>query len=167
MEEIFDIYTEDGVKKGTATRKEAHEKKLIHKSVMVFLFNPRGELFLQKRSESKDLYTGMLTGSVSGHIDSGEDALAAAKREMREEIGVSDIHLEKIGEFRSFTDEEREIVTLFRCEYEGEMQINKEEIQEKETGFYSLGEISKLDFSNFTPCLKKGLKFYLINIGKI
>jgi isopentenyldiphosphate isomerase len=37
--EIFDIVDYNDVVIGTATRDEAHEKKLIHRAVTVFVFN--------------------------------------------------------------------------------------------------------------------------------
>ena len=54
MQDVFDIYDEEGEKKiGSAPRDEVHKKKLIHKSILIMLFNSRGELFVQRRSKNK------------------------------------------------------------------------------------------------------------------
>ena len=54
----------------------------------VLVFNSRGEIFLQKRSMTKDREPGKWDSSSSGHVDSGEDYDACAVRELREEIGL-------------------------------------------------------------------------------
>ncbi|MEM2163987.1 MAG: hypothetical protein QXR62_06180 [Candidatus Bathyarchaeia archaeon] len=52
---------------GWASRGECHKRGLIHRSVYVIVLNDRGEVFLQKRSMSKDLYPGLYACSASGH----------------------------------------------------------------------------------------------------
>ncbi len=87
-DEIFDVVDENDVPVGKATRAEVHAKNLIHRAVHVLVFNRNGDLWLQKRSLAKDKNPGVWDSSVSGHLDSGEDYLTAAIRELGEEIGV-------------------------------------------------------------------------------
>jgi 16S rRNA (adenine1518-N6/adenine1519-N6)-dimethyltransferase len=86
--EIFDVVDADDQVTGTATRSEVHAGKLLHRAVHVFVFNKRGDLLLQKRSALKDLCPNLWDSSVSGHLDSGEGYLAAASRELDEEMGI-------------------------------------------------------------------------------
>ena len=60
----------------------------MHRAVHILVFNQRGELFLQKRSMSKDNDPGMWDSSAAGHVDSGESYLDCATREIEEELGV-------------------------------------------------------------------------------
>ena len=60
--------------------------------------NSRGEVFLQKRSASKDTNPNCWDSSAAGHIDSGEQYLPAAVRELEEELGL----VCKTDEFREF-----------------------------------------------------------------
>ena len=57
MSEYFAVVDEDDNIVGKATREECHSnRRLIHRSVCIFVVNDRDEVFLQKRSMSKDLY---------------------------------------------------------------------------------------------------------------
>ncbi|MDR1032688.1 MAG: NUDIX domain-containing protein, partial [Candidatus Nomurabacteria bacterium] len=47
------------------------------------------EVFLQKRSMSKDVSPGKYGGTACGHLNLGETAPGALVRETQEEIGVS------------------------------------------------------------------------------
>jgi isopentenyldiphosphate isomerase len=45
---------------------------------------------LQQRSSSVDHYPNSLSISVVGHVDAGEDSTSAARREIKEELGLND-----------------------------------------------------------------------------
>ena len=67
--ELFDIVDEDDQVIGQATRGEVHRNKnLIHRSIGVCVFNSKGEIYLQKRSSTKDTDPGKWTISCSGHV---------------------------------------------------------------------------------------------------
>jgi len=87
-EEIFDVVDHRDQVVGTATRSHVHAQKLLHRAVHVFLFNLKGELFLQKRAATKDSFPGCYDSSASGHLNSGEDYDSCAKRELHEELGL-------------------------------------------------------------------------------
>ena len=56
QEEIFDVIDENNKVIGKATRKEVHAKGLLHRAVHILIVNSKGEMLLQKRSMTKDLY---------------------------------------------------------------------------------------------------------------
>ena len=88
--EMLDIYNEDGSAAGyQATRTAAHQIGLWHKTVHVWIRNRNGEILLQKRSMSKEVFPGCWDVSCAGHVDSGESAVEAAIRELHEELGIS------------------------------------------------------------------------------
>jgi isopentenyl-diphosphate delta-isomerase type 1 len=87
-EEIFDVVDERDQIVGTATRSHVHAQKLRHRAVHVFLFNLKGELFVQKRAATKDSFPRCYDSSASGHLNSGEDYDRCAKRELQEELGL-------------------------------------------------------------------------------
>ena len=91
-EEIFDVVNERDEVIGRAPRSEVHARGLRHRATHVLVFNPRGEVFLQKRSIMKDRQPGMWDSSASGHLNSGEGYDACAVREVREELGVTLAH---------------------------------------------------------------------------
>lgn len=130
IEEIFDIVNERDEVVGQAPRKEVHARGLLHRAVHVMVFNSRGQLFLQKRSMTKDTAKGKWDTSSSGHVDSGEDYDTCAVREVWEEIGLKlDRSPERILRIEACADTGQEFVWVYRCESEGPFTLHPEEIE--------------------------------------
>lgn len=128
-EEFLEITDSHGKTTGIALRSEVHgNPALIHRVVHVLVFNKKGELFLQKRSETKDVAPGKWDTSVGGHVNSGEDLLQAAKREMEEELGISECNPEFLYSYIHTNSYETELVNTYSCAYDGKISFNKEEI---------------------------------------
>lgn len=88
---MFPIVDEQGNITGAATREECHSgSKLLHPVVHLHVFNTQGDIYLQKRPEWKDIQPGKWDTAVGGHIDLGESVEIALKREVREELGITD-----------------------------------------------------------------------------
>ncbi|MCW4020739.1 MAG: NUDIX domain-containing protein, partial [Candidatus Bathyarchaeota archaeon] len=130
MNEFCYVVDEDDNVVGRATREECHSGSgLIHRSVYIFVLNEKDEVFLQRRSMSKDLYTGYYTGSATGHVDYGEDYDEAARRELKEELGI-DAPLQRLCKVKSFSEAEREISALYLCCFKSPVGFNRKEITE-------------------------------------
>lgn len=82
-EELVDIVDRDDTVVGTISKGEAHERGLLHRIVMVFVFDSSGNLLLHRRATTK-----RLDASASGHVGAGESYATAAGRELEEEIGL-------------------------------------------------------------------------------
>jgi hypothetical protein len=52
--EIYDVVDKMDQVVGQATRREIHQKNLLHRSIHILVFNFQNEVFLQKRSMAKD-----------------------------------------------------------------------------------------------------------------
>ena len=74
--ELLDVVDDNDEVIAIKTRGEIHARGLMHRSVHILVFNSRGEVFLQKRSLSKDEQPGKWDSSAAGHVDSGEFDLA-------------------------------------------------------------------------------------------
>ena len=99
--ELLDIVNNDDEVIGQALRNACHgNPALVHRAVHVLVFNCSGELLLQKRSAEKDIQPDKWDSSVGGHLAPGEPYLAAAYREMSEELGLSGLSLRYL--YRSF-----------------------------------------------------------------
>jgi isopentenyl-diphosphate delta-isomerase type 1 len=139
-DEIYDVVDIDDRVVGQASRKEIHQKNLIHRSVHIFVFNQEGSLFLQKRSLNKDENPGYWDTSSAGHVDSGENYLTAANRELKEELGISE-PLVPFMRIKACEESYWEHVTAYTCTTRQAIVINPEEISEGR--FWSLNEISE------------------------
>ena len=97
-EERFPLVDETGQVIGSATRGECHNgSKLLHPVVHLHVFNSKGDVYLQKRPEWKDIQPGKWDTSVGGHLDYGETPEQALVREVREELGITDFQSERKG----------------------------------------------------------------------
>ena len=73
--------------------------KLLHPVIHLHVFNSKGELYLQKRPDWKDIQPGKWDTSVGGHIDLGESVDIALRRETQEELGITDFMPEKLTSY--------------------------------------------------------------------
>ena len=149
-EEMFPIVDEEGNITGAATRKECHSgSKLLHPVVHLHVFNSKGELYLQKRPAWKDIQPGKWDTSVGGHVDLGESVEMALKREVREELGITDFTPELLTHYVFESDREKELVFRHRTTYDGEIAPSEEQDGGR---FWTLEEIrDNLGKGIFTP----------------
>ena len=129
-EEIFDVVNEQDEVVGRNTRAEVHRLGLRHRAVHVLVFNSKGEIFLQKRSQTKDTFPGAWDSSAAGHLDCGEDYDGCAIREMREELGIDAQHPPKrLFRITACAETGMEHVWVHRYESEGPFILHPEEIE--------------------------------------
>jgi isopentenyl-diphosphate delta-isomerase type 1 len=116
---------------GTRTRGELHRLGLRHRAVHILVFNSRNELFLQKRSASKDINPGLWDTSAAGHVDLGESYDEAARRELNEELGVDDAPpLQPIFKLPSSPETGWEFIQVYTSKHDGPFRLNADEITE-------------------------------------
>lgn len=126
-EEMFPVVDEDGNIIGAASRGECHNGSMkLHPVVHLHVFNSRGELYLQKRPEWKDIQPGKWDTSVGGHVDLGESVEIALRREVREELGIIDFSPENLSHYVFQSARERELVFSFRTVYDGPVTPSEE-----------------------------------------
>ncbi|MDE6801747.1 MAG: NUDIX domain-containing protein [Muribaculaceae bacterium] len=113
-DELFPLVDEHGVTIGSATRKECHSgSMLLHPVVHLHVVTPDNDIYLQKRSMSKDIQPGKWDTAVGGHVDFGEAFEDALKREAFEELGINVTSPQKIESYVFQSDVERELVNVF------------------------------------------------------
>ena len=122
-QEMFPIVDEEGNIVSAATRGECHGgSKLLHPVVHLHQFNSKGEIYLQKRPEWKDIQPGKWDTAVGGHIDLGESVSQALIREVREEMGIRlDEAPTPLAHYVFESDRERELVFVHKLIHDGEV----------------------------------------------
>lgn len=127
--EIFAIVDERGEIIGSATRGECHSGlKQLHPVVHLHVFNSKGEIYLQRRPGWKDIQPGKWDTAVGGHIEFGETPKEALRREVREELGITDFVPEPIDKYVFESKREKELVYVNRTVYDGEIRPSTEEL---------------------------------------
>ncbi len=139
-EELLEVVNHKGEVISILPRAHIHgNPSMVHRVVHILVFNTKGDLLLQKRSMSKDVAPGKWDTSVGGHLNPGEDPLSAARREMKEELGISLGEPKFLYTYMHTNSYETELVYTYSCLYEGKICFNPEEIDEVK--FWSLAEI--------------------------
>jgi isopentenyldiphosphate isomerase len=127
-DELVDIVdTQDRVL-GQAPRKEVRARQLRHRAVYILLFNPAGQLFVHQRTASKDIYPDYYDVAFGGVVGAGEEVDSAARRELKEEAGVTSARLRRVLAFQ-FDDETNHVNgTVYSATYDGRLELQASEI---------------------------------------
>ena len=162
-EEYFDLIEDQSSKIiGKALRSQCHGNPvLLHRSIRVVIFHPDGKrILLQKRALTKDVFPGRWDMAVGGHVDSSEDLLCAARREMNEELGLPcDLPLKEAYTIKVRNQFESENVQAYSAVCEGPFQIREDELSE--VRFFTFDELRSAKECTpeiFTPLLVRELE---------
>ena len=101
MQEFVVLVDEQNKEIGTAPKDEVHTTNTpLHRGFSLFLFNSKNELLVTKRADTKKTFPGVWTNTVCGHPGSEESAADAAKRRLKDELGIDlkRSHLAEQGE---------------------------------------------------------------------
>ena len=90
MEEIFDIYTREGIHLGIKEKSICHSKNpgFYHKPVWIWIVNSKNEVLVQKRASVKKSFPNYWDMPSAGHVAAGESSIEGAIRETEEELGL-------------------------------------------------------------------------------
>lgn len=158
MEEYIDIVDINGMPTGKSELKSViHQKGYYHNTVHIWFYTDGGEILLAQRSAKKTICPLLWDVSVAGHIDAGETIKQAAKREIKEEIGIkiSKKKLKKIGVYKCFQTYDNGIIDnefhhTFICYLSNpyDIKIQEEEVEEVKL-------VSALEFDNLLDDIEK------------
>jgi len=121
--ELFDLVNENDKVIGTTDKPTAHANRQLHRVAAVYVFNEKGELYVQVHKVSGGKYDH----SVGGHVSKGETYTIAAQREADEELGIKQ-PLNYLSTFYSDEGTYLHIFGLFECiaEKDWHFEPNKE-----------------------------------------
>jgi 8-oxo-dGTP pyrophosphatase MutT (NUDIX family) len=93
-DELIALYSPDGVEVGTVTRARMRAEGLWHAATAILVLSgDRSRIYVHRRSPDKDVFPGLRDAGVGGVVDAGEDPADGARRELAEELGITDAPL--------------------------------------------------------------------------
>lgn len=128
-DEIVTIVDEHNNVVGVMPRREMRRRNLPHRSTYVLVFNTQGELYVQKRTLTKDLFPGYYDPAAGGVVAAGETYEACARREIAEEMGIRDVPLTWRFAFYYTDAQTRVWGGVFSCVYDGDIVLQAEEVE--------------------------------------
>lgn len=165
MEEFVVLITPEDEVLGLMEKMQAHKNGLLHRAFSVFLFNGNGEMLLQRRAATKYHSPLQWTNAVCSHPKENESYKDAADRRLGEELGISTpLSLKFNFTYKADVGKnlwEHELDYVFTGHYEGEFNLNSDEVSE--VRYISMDELEAELYSqpeNFTEWFKIILKEY-------
>ena len=159
-DEIVLIVDKDNKVTGSTPRHQMRASGLPHRATYILVFNSLGELFVQKRTMTKDIYPGYYDVAAGGVVLAGEHYDESAKRELAEELGIKETDLTSHFTFFYQEDKNRVWGRVYSCIYDGELILQAEEV---ESGYF-MSPLEVLALSKKEPFTRDGiyvLKRYL------
>lgn len=87
-EDMLEVIDENDTIVDLKTRKEVHQKGLLHREIHIWFMTPDKEIIFQHRAKDKDTYPDKLDATVGGHVDPGMTYDETAFKEAKEETGI-------------------------------------------------------------------------------
>lgn len=119
---------------GVEEKIKTHLLGALHRAFSIFIFNSRGQLLLQKRTNTKYHSKGLWSNTCCGHPRPGETIEQASSRRLNEEMGISS-RLTKLFDFvyRAELEDgliEHEYDHVLIGEFSGTPNPSKEEVED-------------------------------------
>jgi isopentenyl-diphosphate delta-isomerase len=133
MEHVI-LVDENDNEVGTMEKMEAHRKGVLHRAFSILLFDETGRMLIQKRANDKYHSGNLWTNACCSHPLPGESLDQAARRRLREELGIEGNPEHRYSFiYRAELDDnviEHELDHVFVGTFDGTPEINEEEISD-------------------------------------
>lgn len=142
---------------GSATRAFVRRFKLWHQASYIFVHNARGQLCVQQRTMTKDIFPGAYDLAAGGVVDAGESLHTGACRELFEELGIRRRRLTHCFDFR-YTDTRLHCFGgVYLTEHNGPLALQASEVVDVRW----LSPQDALALDNVTPDTREALSMLL------
>jgi isopentenyldiphosphate isomerase len=127
-EELVAVVDESGAVTGSAPRSVVRRDNLPHLVVAVLVRDSAGRIYVHRRTGSKDIFPDLHDCWVAGCVTAGEQPIAAAARELEEELGIRDAWLRPLGTQWYADERTRQVGHAFTTTYDGLITHQESEI---------------------------------------
>jgi len=152
--ELLDIVDENDNIICQDTKENKLKQSLISRNVAIFIINKNKQLLTPKRAPNKKTFPNRYDVAACGNVSAGESYKEAAKREIKEELGIECdiILLHKIyNEFDHNNTTLKYMTSVFLGHYDGEVNLNEELVELKKLTVQEIEKIIQEDENLFTP----------------
>lgn len=131
--EMVDIVDDKNEVLYSVSKQEAHEKGLLHRTVVGEVRDRQGRIILVRQAADRQ-DPGQYVSPVGGHVTSGETEDHAFRRETEEEIGLRDFEYKLIGSYifnrfvKAKNRQENHYFTLYEITCEGHLDLGPEAV---------------------------------------
>lgn len=136
---------------------------LMYRVNYILLFNAAGEILVQRRTDGKDQYPGLLDLAAGGVVRAGESYELSAARELAEELGVSvplTTRFDLWFEDATRAPAKRNWGRVFSCTHDGPFSLQPSEVVSVE--FMPVEAALEIDIARVTPDSRQVLMAYLL-----
>jgi isopentenyldiphosphate isomerase len=113
---------------GTALRSDIRARNLPHRGVAILVRNPAGEIYVHRRTTTKDVFPDMYDTVVGGMVTAGESYEETARRELAEELGVEGVSVEFLFRHRYRGEKNNAWISLYQVVWPGPIRHQESEI---------------------------------------
>ena len=132
MEKVI-LVNEKDEEIGTEEKIKTHKEGKLHRCFSILIFNSKGELLIQQRAKSKYHSPLLWSNTCCSHPRPNEKIIEAAKRRLKEEMGIKASHLKELSTFtykaKSGNFIEHEFDHVFVGKFDGNPKPNKNEVE--------------------------------------
>jgi 8-oxo-dGTP pyrophosphatase MutT (NUDIX family) len=153
------IVDADNAAVGVAPRHEMRSQRLPHRATFILVFDTKGRILVQKRTDTKDVYPGYYDLAAGGVVTEGESYDESAVREAAEELGIRGVPLEHRFDFYYEDPGNRCFGRVYSCVCDGPFTLQPEEVVSVE--FTELPEVLDGRIAPLTPDTVEALRRYL------
>lgn len=129
MDELVALVDDGGRVCGSAPRSVVRRDNLRHGATGVLVRNSAGEIYVHRRTRTKDVYPGCYDFAAGGVIVAGEDPYDAVLRELEEELGIAGAQLVALPEGDYADAHTTYHAYLYSCVWDGPIRHQPEEVE--------------------------------------
>jgi isopentenyldiphosphate isomerase len=128
MDELVALLDSEGRVCGSAPRSVMRRDNLRHAATGVLVRNSSGDIYVHRRTATKDVYPSYYDFAAGGVVAAGEDPYDAVVRELAEELGIVGADLVKLPEGDYADDNTSYHAYLYTCVWNGPIEHQPEEV---------------------------------------
>jgi len=155
MDDIL-LVDEDNNPIGTGEKMDVHRRGVLHRCFSILAYNSNRELLLQKRAATKYHCPGLWSNACCSHPRPGEHLILAARRRLKEEMGIDaavrEMGVEFIYKVKLGDLYEHKYDHVLFCNFDGDPRPDPQEADDwKWMAFADLRQDMKSNPEIYTP----------------